>query len=572
MAGEAHVARRRAGRRPRAPRTGGSAPSRGRRAGRRPAAIDAAEQLGERAVAGVAEPPRHERAGGPSVWPSGSKSSGGAPMLNAEREQVLAAARRRRRRGRRRWRGPGRGARPAAAAAPSWSSTRSCSQAWKATRSAELGAPRRRPPARRGAGARRATSRQPGPWTLGERAEAWPSPRARRPARPATRAEPGRGRRRAARPRGARARRAGAAQHRSRSTTGSARSRRAALAVRGDDRVAGRAGHLVDAEQQRAAPAAARRGVRAGRDRGDGGGRVQRAQPERAAARGRRPTSARARTSARSPMPQLPRRAGGRHLHGHAPGRGGPSGRWQRPGPTSSGRARPAVERRELVEPERQVGRAARSTSPSVGAVLEHAGGAGSSRRRSPAPGRTTPQAGGGRRRRVAHGGPDRRRRVAGRRACQLPVGVEPAVVDAPGVGGHGRLRLRPGPCPRARRRTPAAPSTSTASHVRLKQPGRGHDGVGRSGFGATTTPSPARRLELGQLVGRRGRAGAGAARRPRSRMPDLDRPGQRLVDARRDTAGPAGGARRWADRRCTRRPSSLEDVHEERGVEGLAA
>ena len=231
-------------------------------------------------------------------------------------------------------------------------------------------------------------------------------------------------------------------------------------------------------------------------------------------------------------MPQLAREPGGGHLDGEAPraqvGRGGGSGRDRR----ARWRSRPPSGALELVEAERAGRGAARS--PRRGRCRPRARGgrvrrAGCRRRcgprRSPGPGGgpgrsgSAPMAASSRARAVGVGG----------RASGL-AGVEPPVVDAPPVGGHGVVRLAshpqedgalPGPLPDRACTNAVSAAASDRRAASLVHPRRGHDRGGKLGGGrhhdvrvrpAPPAPAPAQPA---------GRCGAGSGcRRPRGCPP----------------------------------------------------
>ena len=204
--------------------------------------------------------------------------------------------------------------------------------------------------------------------------------------------------------------------------------------------------------------------------------------------------AARARTSARSPMPQLSReRAVGTCTARPQVRRS--AGRWQRPGPASTVAPRPPVERVEPVQAEGEVGgergrpRRRRCRPRAPGAPGRASGvttpGAGHDDRRGPGGGPSWSAAAAHRREEPG---------AAGRVGGPPPLGgVEPAVVDAPPVGGHVACRAVAPSGATARSRGPcrSGPCTKAAQrggvHGRagaLVHPRRGHHGVVEVGVG----------------------------------------------------------------------------------------
>ena len=242
-------------------------------------------------------------------------------------------------------------------------------------------------------------------------------------------------------------------------------------------------------------------------------------------------------------MPQLLRRPGGRHLHGHAP-LAQPVGQVAAPGPGEERGGRAAVGGVELVDAEREVGREllrprrGRCRPPGAAGTVRRAG------RRHP--GRTT------------HTGP------ADRLAHRGADGLDRSRAAACASGRRCRTSRRRCPTRRwspARGPCPARSSTNSCSAVGvdlvarpLVEPGVATTGAGRSGFGATTTPSPARSSSSPRSVG----VEVGVVLEEHvAPLEDahLHRPGDRLVDHARPPAGPAGGAPTSAGRTCTRCP-----------------
>ena len=219
----------------RAPRRAGRGPSRGRRAGPRrwPSTRGAARRrAGSRPGP---EAPRHERRQAPDLAVGREVVRRGADA-HVEGEEVLED--------------PGVGAvgvgadgqvldqphAPDGRGAASWSATRSCSQAWNATRSARSSASGGDGRGRPGGAAAAGQAGPPRSVHLGQRAVAGPVLEGRAAARARQARRGGRSRGRGGRPRGARGRRRWWAQQRSRSTIGSASRRRAAAASSADDR------------------------------------------------------------------------------------------------------------------------------------------------------------------------------------------------------------------------------------------------------------------------------------------------------------------------------------------------
>ena len=339
--------------------------------------------------------------------------------------------------------------------------------------------------------------------------------------------------------RGARAPFAGGSRHRSRSTTGSARSAPGRRGGRGDRGSPVAPGHLVDPEEQRAAPPAARRGVRAGGDRRDRRGCVQRAEAQRAAALGGDPGGERPDVGEVADAPARPR-AAGRHLGDEAPGAevgrqvaasgaGQDGGEACRPAPCSA------------WMPEGQVrGQVGRRSPASVPSSRTRCAGP----RRSvcsPVRATTTPgPIGGASASRVgAHRGADRRRGCRARVVRQVPsVAHQPSSMPQASVATALLVLGCRGPCPGARRRSPRSAPTSTDEHVRLNSHAVAITGSSRSGFGATTTPVAGQGLQVGELAGRKVGPVLEQHVAPLSRMPDLDGSGQGLVHAPRTPSG----------------------------------
>ena len=423
----------------------------------------------------------------------------------------------------------------AAAAAASWSATRSWSQAWKATRSASgatAAADRRRV---RGGGARPATPARPGRAPRPAR-RSGPSPRAPSPcsasASAANRARSSPG---SAAQRCSRAARC-AAQHRSRSTRGSARSCRARAAWSATNGSSAAPG---------TSSTRSRSGLRQRRLEGEYGlagrgatgvgacsGLSPTAPPPSRAATTRRGL----RTSARSPMPQLAReRDVGTCMVRPQVRRSG--GRWHRPGLDEDAwrgrRRRPA----QGVEPERQV-RGQHADLSEVGAVLEPRCAGSAS---------TASLARGARRARPsgrAGGSPiaaRSRSRVAGATSCQRPaVSSHPSSMPQASVAtdpGLWRCRLRalaPALVDELLQRGHVDRRRTCACTPRPWRP-RGRRGRGwarrphrrRRGASSSASCSPA------------GRAGAAAARRPAPAR----RPVRVCVRGSSSTPRPAGWA-----------------------------
>ena len=202
-------------------------------------------------------------------------------------------------------------------------------------------------------------------------------------------------------------------------------------------------------------------------------------------------------------MPQLARRARGRHLHGHAP-LAQAVGEVAAPGPDEQRGGRPAVGGVEVVDAERQVGREPIDLAE-VGAVLQRAAGTARASG-SAAPGRTTHT---GRPAGLAHRGADRLDRSRAAAVCHWP-----SMSNQPSSMPQASVVTRRGPCPRRS-------STNSCERVGvdrvagpLVEPGRRHDRRGEVGVRGDDHAVAGQGLEARRARRRRGRGRAGAARR----------------------------------------------------------